>query len=96
MRIHDLVNEQFETVDDITVALAEVVTETDELVKDRDDLKAETERLKAEVDSLKEKNIALLQMIPSEPVDKTEEEGEEEVEDEKIELEDLFEDDEEE
>ena len=96
MRIHDLVNEQFETVDDITVALAEVVTETDELVKDRDDLKAETERLKAEVDSLKEKNIALLQMIPSEPVDTTEEEVEEEVEDEKIELEDLFEDDEEE
>ena len=46
MRIHDLVNEQFDSVDDITVALAEVVSETDALVKERDDYKAESERLK--------------------------------------------------
>lgn len=92
MRIHDLVNEQFDSVDDITVALAEVVSETDALVKERDDYKAESERLKGEVDSLKEKNIQLLQMIPSEPVEeKVEEKVEEEKTEEKIELEDLFE-----
>lgn len=97
MRIHELINEQFETVDDITVALAEVVTETDELVTERDNLLSNVEELTNEVNSLKEKNLQLLSMIPSEPIEKVEDEIDDDVkEDEKIELEDLFEEDEEE
>lgn len=64
MKIHDLANKQFDTVDDIVVEIAEAITEVDEVVKNLATAEATVEELTATVNSLKAKNLELLAMIP--------------------------------
>lgn len=67
MKIHELANKKFETVDDIVVDIAECIEEVNELEKERNDYKDESERLKNEVADLKERNLKLLSMLPTVP-----------------------------
>lgn len=64
MKIHDLANKQFESVDDIVVEIAEAITEVDELVKNLATAETTVTELTDEVNSLKAKNLELLAMIP--------------------------------
>lgn len=64
MKIHDLANKQFETVDDIVVEIAEAITEVDEVVRNLTTAEATVTELTDEVNSLKAKNLELLAMIP--------------------------------
>lgn len=64
MKIHDLANKQFESVDDIVVEIAEAITEVDELVKNLETAETTVTELTDEVNSLKAKNLELLAMIP--------------------------------
>ena len=85
MKIHELANKDYKSIDEIVVDIAESIKEVDELEKTKNILASENETLKAEVISLKEKNLQLLSMIPT----STETETEIEVE-EKIDLEDIL------
>lgn len=67
MKIHELANKKFETVDDIVVDIAECIEEVNELEKERNDYKDESEKLKNEVADLKERNLKLLSMMPAVP-----------------------------
>lgn len=64
MKIHELANKNYESVDEIVVDIAESIKEVDELEKIKNTLESENETLKAEVNSLKAKNLELLAMIP--------------------------------
>lgn len=64
MKIHDLANKQFESIDDITTDIAESIIEVDEVVKEKEKLEKEKEDLQESVNSLKAKNLELLAMIP--------------------------------
>lgn len=64
MKIHDLANKQFESIDDITTDIAESIIEIDEVVKEKEKLEKEKEELQESVNSLKAKNLELLAMIP--------------------------------
>lgn len=64
MKIHDLANKQFESIDDITTDIAESIIEVDEVVKEKEELEKEKEDLQESVNSLKAKNLELLAMIP--------------------------------
>lgn len=64
MKIHDLANKQFESIDEITTDIAESIIEIDEVVKEKEKLEKEKEELQESVNSLKEKNLELLAMIP--------------------------------
>ena len=67
MKIHELANKKFETVDDIVVDIAECIEEVNELEKERNHYKDESEKLKNEVSDLKERNLKLLSMMPAVP-----------------------------
>lgn len=84
MKIHELANKNYESIDDIVVDIAESIKEVDELEKTKNMLESENETLKAEVISLKEKNLQLLSMMPT-----TETKEEPEVEEE-IDIEDVL------
>lgn len=64
MKIHDLANKQFESIDEITTDIAESIIEVDEVVKEKERLEKEKEDLQESVNSLKTKNLELLAMIP--------------------------------
>lgn len=64
MKIHDLANKQFESIDEITTDIAESIIEIDEVVKEKEKLEKEKEDLQESVNSLKAKNLELLAMIP--------------------------------
>lgn len=64
MKIHDLANKQFESIDEITTDIAESIIEIDEVVKEKEKLEKEKEELQESVNSLKAKNLDLLAMIP--------------------------------
>ena len=64
MKIHDLANKQFESIDEITTDIAESIIEIDEVVKGKEKLEKEKEELQESVNSLKAKNLELLAMIP--------------------------------
>ena len=64
MKIHDLANKQFDSIDDIVVDIAEAITEVDELVKNLATAETTVTELTDEVNSLKAKNLELLAMIP--------------------------------
>lgn len=86
MKIHDLANKQFESIDEITTDIAESIIEIDEVVKEKEKLEKEKEELQESVNSLKAKNLELLAMIPvvAEDVKKEEKEIEE------IKIEDIY------
>lgn len=86
MKIHDLANKQFESIDEITTDIAEAIIEIDEVVKEKEKLEKEKEELQESVNSLKAKNLELLAMIPvvTEDVKKGEKEPEE------IKIEDIY------
>lgn len=63
MKLYDLVNEPYESIDDLTVALGEAITEVQELEQSRDDYRDEVARLEDEVANLKEKNLQMLAMV---------------------------------
>ena len=86
MKIHDLANKQFESIDEITTDIAESIIEIDEVVKEKEKLEKEKEELQESVNSLKAKNLELLAMIPvvNEDVKKEENEHEE------IKIEDIY------
>ena len=67
MKIHELANKNFETVDDIVVDIAVCTDDVNELEKERNDYKDEYEKLKKEVTDLKERNLKLLSMMPVVP-----------------------------
>ena len=46
MKIHDLANKQFESIDEITTDIAESIIEIDEVVKEKEILEKEKEELK--------------------------------------------------
>lgn len=64
MKIHDLANKRFESIDDITTDIAESIIEVDEVVNEKEKLEKEKEDLQESVNSLKAKNLELLAMIP--------------------------------
>lgn len=64
MKIHDLANKQFESIDEITTDIAESIIEIDEVVKEKEILEKEKKELQESVNSLKTKNLELLAMIP--------------------------------
>lgn len=64
MKIHDLANKQFDSIDEITTDIAESIIEIDEVVKEKEKLEKEKEELQESVNSLKAKNLELLAMIP--------------------------------
>ena len=64
MKIHDLANKQFKSIDEITTDIAESIIEVDEVVKEKERLEKEKEDLQESVNSLKAKNLELLAMIP--------------------------------
>lgn len=86
MKIHDLANKQFESIDEITTDIAESIIEIDEVVKEKEKLEKEKEELQESVNSLKAKNLELLSMIPvvAEDVKKEEKEPDE------IKIEDIY------
>lgn len=86
MKIHELANKNYESIDEIVVDIAESIKEVDELEKAKNTLESENETLKSEVMSLKEKNLQLLSMMPT----ATEPKEETEIKDEVIELEDVL------
>lgn len=86
MKIHDLANKQFESIDDITTDIAESIIEVDEFVKEYEKLEKEKEELQESVNSLKTKNLELLAMIPV-VVDDSKEESETT---EEIKIEDIY------
>ena len=64
MKIHDLANKQFDSIDDIVVEIAEAITEVDEVVKNLATAETTVTELTDEVNNLKAKNLELLAMIP--------------------------------
>lgn len=65
MKIHELAQAEFESIDDITVGIAEAVKETDELSAENERLRADLDIKDKEINSLKTKNLELLAMIPT-------------------------------
>lgn len=86
MKIHDLANKQFDSIDEITTVIAESIIEIDEVVKEKEKLEKEKEELQESVNSLKAKNLELLAMIPV----VTEDVKKEEKEPEEIKIEDIY------
>lgn len=64
MKIHDLANKSFESIDDIVVEIAEAITEVDEVVKNLATAETTVSELTETVNTLKAKNLELLAMIP--------------------------------
>lgn len=87
MKIHELANKNYESIDEIVVDIAESIKEVDELEKTKNTLESENETLKSEIISLKEKNLQLLSMMPASTATTTEPETEVE---ETIDLEDVL------
>lgn len=79
MKIHDLANKQFESIDEITTDIAESIIEIDEVVKEKEALEKEKAELQESVNNLKAKNLELLAMIPVVVEDSKEEETTEEI-----------------
>lgn len=65
MKLYEIPNEEYETKDDLTVALATAITEVQDLEKSRDNYRNEVDRLKAEIVALKERNLQMLSMVAS-------------------------------
>lgn len=86
MKIHDLANKQFDSIDEITTDIAESIIEIDEVVNEKEKLEKEKEELQESVNSLKAKNLELLAMIPV----VTEDVKKEEKEPEEIKIEDIY------
>jgi hypothetical protein len=86
MKIHDLANKQFESIDEITTDIAESIIEIDEVVKEKEKLEKEKEELQESVNSLKTKNLELLSMIPV----ATKDVKKEEKEPDEIKIEDIY------
>lgn len=87
MKIHDLANKQFDSIDEITTDIAESIIEIDEVVKEKEKLEKEKEELQESVNSLKAKNLELLAMIPVANDDSRSDETETS---EEIKLEDIY------
>lgn len=87
MKIHDLANKQFESIDEITTDIAESIIEIDEVVKEKEKLEKEKEELQESVNSLKTKNLELLAMIPVVADDARKDESETS---EEIKIEDIY------
>lgn len=87
MKIHDLANKQFESIDEITTDIAESIIEVDEVIKEKERLKKEKEDLQESVNSLKAKNLELLAMIPVVTDDSKKDESETS---EEIKIEDIY------
>lgn len=87
MKIHDLANKQFESIDEITTDIAESIIEIDEVVKEKEKLEKEKEELQELVNRLKAKNLELLAMIPVVTDDSKKDESETS---EEIKIEDIF------
>lgn len=87
MKIHDLANKQFESIDEITTDIAESIIEVDEVVKEKEQLEKEKEDLQESVNSLKAKNLELLAMIPVVADDSKKDESETS---EEIKIEDIY------
>ena len=65
MRIHELAQTEFASIDEITVAIAEAVTEADKLSAENERMRADLDIKDKEIASLKTKNLELLAMIPA-------------------------------
>lgn len=65
MKIHELAQAEYNSIDEITVDIAEAVKEADELNAENERLKADLENRDKEINSLKTKNLELLAMIPT-------------------------------
>ncbi len=65
MKIHELAQSEYASIDDITVDIAEAVKEADELNAENERLRADIETKDKEINALKSKNLELLAMIPS-------------------------------
>lgn len=87
MKIHDLANKQFDSIDEITTDIAESIIEIDEVVKEKERLEKEKEELQESVNSLKTKNLELLAMIPVVADDSRKDEAETS---EEIKIEDIY------
>ena len=86
MKIHELAQAEYNSIDEITVDIAEAVKEADELSAENERLRADIDAKDKEINALKSKNLELLAMIPSVVEDTRE--PEEEVEE--IEKEDIY------
>lgn len=78
MKVYDLATVEYESKDDLTVAIADAIIEVQELEQSRNDYRDEVARLEDENVKLREKNLELLSRIP---ITETEVEETEEVED---------------
>lgn len=78
MKVYDLATVEYESKDDLTVAIADAIIEVQELEQSRNDYRDEVARLEDENVKLREKNLELLSRIP---ITETEVEEAEEVED---------------
>lgn len=87
MKIHDLANKQFDSIDEITTDIAESIIEIDEVVKEKEKLEKEKEELQESVNILKAKNLELLAMIPVAADDSRKDETETS---EEIKIEDIY------
>lgn len=79
MKIHELAQAEYNSIDEITVDIAEAVKEADELNAENERLKADLENRDKEINSLKTKNLELLAMIPTVIEDNREPEEVEEI-----------------
>lgn len=86
MRLYEIPNEEYNTKDDLTVALAEAIAEVQDLEKSRDDYRDEVARLEDEIVALKEKNLQMLSMVAT----RVNEEPTEIEASEKLEISDVF------
>lgn len=86
MRLYEIPNEEYESKDDLTVALAEAITEVQDLEKSCNDYRDEVARLEDEIVALKEKNLQMLSMVAT----KVNEEPTETETTEKLEISDVF------
>lgn len=85
MKIHELAQAEYSSIDDITVDIAEAVIEVDNLSAENERLKTDLDIKDKEINSLKTKNLELLAMIPTVIEDNREPEEEfEEIEKEEI------------
>lgn len=65
MKIHELAQSKYNSIDEITVDIAEAVKEADEISAENERLRGDIEIKDKEINSLKTKNLELLAMIPS-------------------------------
>lgn len=64
MVLHEIINKEYDTKDDLVVDLANAVKEVDELISTKEKLIVDKENLEREVVKLKSSNLELLSMIP--------------------------------